>query len=81
MNKELKTVLKAFCLELPVYAAVVALYLWVITHYLGDWLARLFHDHRVLYAVVALAVIFAQGGLLEITTRALLPATKARTKK
>ena len=81
MPNELKKVLKAFCLEAPIYAVVAGVYLKLVIRYLGTWLTRMFHDDKVIYAVAALGLIVAQGCLLEIAARALLALTKDRTPK
>ena len=53
--------------EAIIYTAFVAGYYFLFLHFLGGWLKRLF-EHKVLYAIVALALICAQGVLLELIT-------------
>lgn len=81
MKKDLKEALKAFCVELPVYAVLVGIYLWVAMRYLGPWLSHLFHDHRAVYAAAALGLIVTQGLLLEIIERALMALGRGRNGK
>ncbi len=81
MKRELKSVLKSFSLELPVYAVAVVGYFFLVLHFLGDWLYHLFRDDRRLYAVLALALIVGQGIVLEVLTRALLVLAPGRRRE
>ena len=62
----------AFLLELVVYAVFVSAYFFLVLHFLGDWLKNVFDGNKILYAVLALALIGVQGFLLEIVSSALL---------
>jgi hypothetical protein len=70
--------MKAFSLHLLLYATLVVVYILVVLHFLGTWLAQLFHDHREAYAAVALLLILTQGFLLEIVARRLLGLFKSK---
>jgi len=72
MRKDLKSIFKSFSLELPVYAALVLAYFFLVLHFLGGWLYHLFEYHRRWYAFMALLLIVVQGIALESLTRALL---------
>ena len=72
MKPDIKNVFKAFSIELPLYAGFVAAYGFLVLHFLGGWLFRLFNTERTLYAVAALALIIGQGFILEILARSLL---------
>jgi len=81
MNKELKKALTAAWIELPAYAVLVGLYLWLAVRCLSSWLAQLFHEHKAIYAVVAVGLIVAQGLLLELMERGLLALGRGRDGK
>jgi hypothetical protein len=81
MKPSLKNVLKAFSVELPLYAALVLAYGLFVLHFLGGWLFQLFREERRLYAVVALGLIIVQGFFLEICARALLELVKGQRDK
>jgi hypothetical protein len=72
MKRDVETSIRAFLIEFVVYAALVAVYYFLVLHFLGDWLSHLFNQDRRTYAVVALALIIGQGFLLEVLTRVLL---------
>jgi hypothetical protein len=81
MNQKLGNVLRAFSLELPLYAVLMAIYVLLVLHFLGGWLFQLFRNERKLYAVVALVLIVGQGFVLEILSRALLGLIKGKSEK
>jgi hypothetical protein len=72
MRPSIKSLLKAFSIEVPLYAALVLAYGFLVLHFLGKWLFYLFQQERKTYAVVALLLIIGQGFVLEICARALL---------
>jgi hypothetical protein len=72
MNRALKRQLQSFGLEILVYSILIAGYLLLVLRYLGGWLHSLFLHERTAYAFVALALVVAQGALLEGATRLLL---------
>jgi hypothetical protein len=78
MKKEIWSSLGRFSLELAVYALLVTSYYFLVLKFLGVWLYGLFQNERQTYAAVALALIIAQGVLLEILTRILLNWIKPR---
>lgn len=57
-----------FLIELVVYAAVVVAYYFLVLHFMGGWLKRLFDEHRIGYAITALALMVTQGIGLELLT-------------
>jgi hypothetical protein len=81
MKPNIKNVLKAFSIELPLYAALVVAYGFFVLHFLGNWLFQLFLTERKLYAGVALGLIICQGFILEIFARALLGLVKGKREK
>lgn len=72
MKRELSRALRSFLLELGIYGILVAGYYFLVLHFLGDWLLRLYRGHRPLYAGMALLLILGQGVLLESLTRPML---------
>jgi hypothetical protein len=69
-----------YLIELVVYGVFVLAYYYLALHYLGGWLKRLSDDHRTLYAFVALALIAAQGVLLQLLTGWLLAVIRGKAK-
>ncbi len=64
--------LRAFGVELAVYAVLVTGYFFAVLHLLGDWLVHLEKQNIRLYAFVALALIIGQAVVLEYITTALM---------
>jgi hypothetical protein len=81
MKETIGKVFKSFSIELLLYSVLVVVYILLVLHFLGGWLARLFHDHREVYAAVALLLIVTQGFLLEIVARGLLGFVKGKREK
>ena len=73
--------LLSFSIELLIYAALVAGYMLLVARFLGHWLADLHEEHRHWYAFVALALIVAQGVLLETITTGLLSFIQSKLDK
>jgi membrane protease YdiL (CAAX protease family) len=65
--------------EFVLYAVFVFAYFFLVLHYLGNWLKELAR-HKYLYAVIALALIIAQGLFLEILTVVLLKLVRRKRK-
>jgi len=80
VDREVKSSLISFCVELLIYAALVIAYYFLVLHLLGDWLQRLFEHERKLYAAIALGLIICQGLILEVFTRLMLAFIKPRTE-
>jgi len=78
---QLKNVLKAFTIELPLYAILVVTYGFSVLHFLGHRLFQLFQTERTLYAWVALVLIIGQGYFLEILASALLALIRRKSDK
>src|SRR2546430_5722779 len=57
--------LRAFALELVIYAALVTGYFFAVLHFLGGWLVRLETQHIRVYAGVAILLIIGQAVVLE----------------
>ena len=68
----IRRTLRAFVVELLLYAALVNVYFFAVLHFLGGWLVRLETYHIRVYAVVAILLIIGQAVVLEMVTTGLL---------
>jgi hypothetical protein len=68
MKARARNTLRAFFVELAVYAALVVGYFFAVLHFLAGWIAQLEKTHITIYAFVALGLIIAQGIVLESLT-------------
>jgi hypothetical protein len=80
MKTETSTTLRAFVVELAVYAAFVTGYFFLVLHYLSGWLQDLHLHHVKLYALVTIVLIIGQAVLLESVTTWLLRFLRGRTE-
>lgn len=67
-DSEIGRLVRGFIIELVIYAALVVAYFFLVLRFLGEPLERLFSSHLAVYAFVSLALIVAQGVLLEAVT-------------
>ena len=72
--------LRAFSIELAVYAVLVIAYFFLVLHFLGGWLLELEVHHRYTYAGVAILLIIGQAVLLESVTTLLLRMLRGRSE-
>jgi len=73
MNKQkTRIMLRNLLIELFVYGILVFAYSVVVLRLLGEPLARLFGNNLTTYAFISLALIVAQGVILDIITSFLL---------
>ena len=73
MNKQkTRVLLRNFVVELIVYGVLVAAYSVIVLRLLVKPLAQLFHSNLGVFAFVSLALIVAQGVLLDALTSFLL---------
>ena len=77
---EARTALRAFLIELALYALLVTGYFFLVLHYLSGWLQYLHQHHVRIYALVALALIIAQAVFLETVTTWLLRLLRGRSE-
>ena len=63
---------RAFALEMVIYAALVTVYFFAVLHFLGSWLVQLETQHIRVYAAVAILLIIGQAVVLESVTTGLL---------
>jgi hypothetical protein len=80
MKNEATGALKAFLIELVVYAALVVAYFFLVLHLLGGWLHELSSQHRYVYALVAILLIISQAVFLEWVTTFLLRLLRGRSE-
>jgi hypothetical protein len=80
MKKEAAKTLRAFAIELVIYAVLVVGYFFLVLHFLGEGLQRLEHDHRYAYAGLAILLMIGQAVLLQNVTTFLLRLVRGRSK-
>ena len=80
MKTETIKTLKAFVVELAIYAVLVVGYFFLVLHFLGGWLHQLEIQHRYTYAGVAILLIIGQAVVLENVTTLLLRIIRGRTE-
>jgi hypothetical protein len=71
-DPSLKPFLRSMGLELLIYAPVVTAYLFIVLRYAGDFLEGLFSQSPLLYTIVCIVTILAQGVFLDLLTSWLL---------
>ncbi len=80
MTKETARTLRAFAIELAIYALLVVAYFFLVLHLLGDWLYQLERERRYIYAGVAILLIIGQAVLLESVTTFLIRMIRGRSE-
>jgi putative Mn2+ efflux pump MntP len=80
MKLDTAKTLRAFAVELVVYAALVVGYFFLVLHFLGDWLHQLELHHRTTYAGTAILLIIGQAVILEGLTTLLLRIIRGRSE-
>ena len=80
MKRDTAHTLKAFLVELVIYAVLVVAYFFLVLHFLGDWLYNLQQHHRYTYAGTAILLIIGQAVVLENVTSLLLRLIRGRTE-
>jgi hypothetical protein len=80
MRKETAKTLRAFLIELAVYALLVIGYFFLVLRFLGQWLGQLENHHRYTYAGVAILLIIGQAVVLESVTTFLLRLIRGRSE-
>jgi uncharacterized membrane protein len=78
MKKEIGRTLRAFAIELAIYALLVVAYFFLVLHFLGGWLYQLESHHRYTYAGVAILLMIGQAVLLQNVTTLLLRFIRRR---
>jgi hypothetical protein len=80
MKADTSTTLRAFLLELAVYAVLVTGYFFLVLHFLSGWLQELHLHHVKVYALVAIVLIIGQAVLLESVTTWLFRLIRGRSE-
>ena len=80
MKKETARTLRAFTIELAIYALLVVAYFFLVLHFLGRWLYQLESQHRYIYAGVAILLMIGQAVLLQNVTTLLLRFIRRRAR-
>ena len=80
MKSDTARTLRAFAIELAIYAALVVGYFFLVLHFLGGWLYQLEIHHRYTYAGVAILLIIGQAVVLENVTTLLLRIIRGRSE-
>jgi hypothetical protein len=78
MKKDTAKSLRAFAIELAVYAVLVVCYFFLVLHLLGEWLYHLEVHHRYIYAGVAILLIAGQAVVLDTVTTLLFRFLRGR---
>ena len=80
MKKETVKTVRAFAIELVIYALLVIAYFFLVLHFLGQWLYQVEINHRYLYAGLAILLIVGQAVLLERLTTFLIRLIRGRSE-
>ena len=80
MKKETAKTLRAFVIELVIYAVLVVAYFFLVLHLLGQWLYQLEVQHRYSYAAISIFLIIGQAVLLESLTTFLIRLIRGRSE-
>ena len=80
MKKETVKTLRAFLIELVIYAVLVVGYFFLVLHFLGESLYQLEIYHRYTYGCVAILLIIGQAVVLESVTTFLLRMLRGRSE-
>lgn len=64
--------------QLVVFTALVVSYFFLVLSFLSHWLKELFDQNKLVYAIVAWALIAAQALVLEVIAAALLKVVESR---
>ena len=72
--------LRAFTIELAIYALLVVAYFFLVLHFLSGWLQQLEVHHRSTYGAVAILLIIGQAVVLENVTTLLLRIIRGRSE-
>ena len=80
MKKEAAQTLRAFLIELLIYAVLVVGYFFLVLHFLGEGLHQLESRHRYTYAGVAILLMIGQAVVLQNVTTLLLRLIRGRAE-
>jgi hypothetical protein len=69
---DLRALIRNFVIELVLYGALVLAYSFLVLRWLSEPLRDLFHSNLLVYALLSLGLIVAQGAVLDSVTSFLL---------
>jgi hypothetical protein len=72
--------LRAFVIELAIYAVLIITYFFLVLNLLGQWLYELEIHRRYTYAALAILLIIGQAVLLESLTTFLIRLIRGRSE-
>ena len=72
--------MRAFVIELAIYAVLVITYFFLVLNLLGQWLYELEIHRRYTYAALAIVLIIGQAVLLESLTTFLIRLIRGRSE-
>ena len=78
MKKETALTVRAFLIELVIYAVLVVGYFFLVLHFLGEGLQQLEKNHRYAYAGLTILLMIGQAVLLQNVTTFLLRLIRGR---
>jgi hypothetical protein len=80
MKRETAKTVRAFVIELAIYAVLVITYFFLVLNLLGPWLYELEIHRRYAYAALAILLIIGQAVLLESVTTFLIRLIRGRSE-
>ena len=80
MKADASKALRAFLIELGVYAVFVTGYFFLVLHFLAGWLQDLHLHHVKIYALVTIGLIIGQAVVLESITTWLFRLIRGRSE-
>ena len=80
MKSETAKTLRAFLIEIAIYAVLVVGYFFLVLHFLGEGLHRLEQNHRYAYAGAAILLMIGQAVVLQNVTTLLLRLIRGRAE-
>ena len=80
MKKGTARTLRAFVIELAIYAVLVITYFFLVLNLLGLWLYEIEIHRRYTYAALAILLIIGQAVLLESLTTFLIRLIRGRSE-
>jgi len=80
MKADASKALRAFLIELGVYAVFVTGYFFLVLHFLAGWLQDIHLHHVKIYAFVTIVLIIGQAVVLESITTWLFRLIRGRSE-
>jgi O-antigen/teichoic acid export membrane protein len=77
-QKKSEPSLKAFVVQLVIFTALVVSYFFLVLSFFSHWLEELFDQNKLVYALVAWALIVTQALVLEVVAAALLKVVESK---